>query len=203
MVVDKTKSKEASKVEEEVKPVTDAKKRSPRTATKAEAKQPKTQEKSKESEAQPVEGKQPAGGAAVAQNTLDSDGAQGELTIKRAKNSKNVTVGVCHISATFNNTIVVFTDLKGNVLSWSSAGRCGFKGARKSTAYAGQVVSVEAAKLAMGHGVREISIEVKGPGIGRDAAIRSLQTLGLTVSSIKDVTPIPHNGCRPRKRRYV
>lgn len=203
MVVDKSNSKETSKVEEELNSPTDAKKPSPRTATKAAAKQPKAQEKSKEIKTQTTEMKQSVGDTAAAQNSLDAEGVQGELKIKRAKNSKNVTVGVCHISATFNNTMVVFTDLKGNVLSWSSAGRCGFKGARKSTAYAGQVVSVEAAKLAMGHGVREISIEVKGPGIGRDAAIRSLQTLGLTVSSIKDVTPIPHNGCRPRKRRYV
>ena len=135
--------------------------------------------------------------------SLLKEGLEENLKIKRAKGSKNVTTGVCHIAATFNNTKVVFSDVKGNVLSWSSAGRCGFKGSRKSTAYAGQVATTEAAKTAMGHGLRDVSVEVKGPGMGRDAAIRTLQTVGLSVSAIKDVTPIPHGGCRPKKRRRV
>ena len=135
--------------------------------------------------------------------SLLKEGFEENLKIKRAKGSKNVTTGVCHIAATFNNTKVVFSDVKGNVLSWSSAGRCGFKGSRKSTAYAGQVATTEAAKVAMGHGLRDVSVEVKGPGMGRDAAIRTLQTVGLSVSAIKDVTPIPHGGCRPKKRRRV
>ena len=135
--------------------------------------------------------------------SLLKEGLEENLKIKRAKGSKNVTTGVCHIAATFNNTKVVFSDVKGNVLSWSSAGRCGFKGSRKSTAYAGQVATTEAAKVAMGHGLRDVSVEVKGPGMGRDAAIRTLQTVGLSVSAIKDVTPIPHGGCRPKKRRRV
>ncbi len=135
--------------------------------------------------------------------SLLKEGLEENLKIKRAKGSKNVTTGVCHIAATFNNTKVVFSDVKGNVLSWSSAGRCGFKGSRKSTAYAGQVATTEAAKVAMGHGLRDVSVEVKGPGMGRDAAVRTLQTVGLSVSAIKDVTPIPHGGCRPKKRRRV
>ncbi len=126
-----------------------------------------------------------------------------EIKIRRAKGSKNVTTGVCHVLATFNNTKVTFTDTKGSVLSWSSSGRCGFKGSRKSTAYAAQVVTTEAGKVAMGHGLKEVSVNVKGPGMGRDAAIRTLQTLGLGVLAIKDVTPVPHNGCRPPKRRRV
>lgn len=139
----------------------------------------------------------------TADSLLTQEGLEGGLKIKRAKGSKNVTVGVCHVLATFNNTKVVFSDTKGNVLSWSSSGRCSFKGSRKSTAYAAQVVTTEAAKIAMGHGVREVSVRIKGPGMGRDAAVRTLQTLGLVVSSIRDVTPVPHNGCRPPKRRRV
>jgi small subunit ribosomal protein S11 len=138
-----------------------------------------------------------------ANSLLVQEGLEDGLKIKRAKGSKNITVGVCHILASFNNTKVAFSDVHGNVLGWSSAGRCNFKGSRKSTAYAAQVVTTEAAKIAMGHGLREIAVEVKGPGMGRDSAIRTLQTLGLTVLSIKDVTPVPHNGCRPPKRRRV
>lgn len=135
--------------------------------------------------------------------SLLKEGLEENLKIKRAKGGKNIATGVCHIAATFNNTKVVFSDVKGSVLSWSSAGRCGFKGSRKSTAYAGQVATTEAAKVAMGHGLRDVSVEVKGPGMGRDAAVRTLQMVGLSVSAIKDVTPIPHGGCRPKKRRRV
>ena len=127
----------------------------------------------------------------------------GDLKIRKAKGSKNVTTGIAKINATFNNTIVTITDLKGNAVSWASAGKMNFRGSRKSTAYAAQVVTQNAAKAAMAHGLREVIIEVKGPGMGRDSAIRAFQTLGLEISSIIDTTPIPHNGCRPPKRRRV
>jgi len=127
----------------------------------------------------------------------------GEIKIRRAKGSKNITTGVCHILATFNNTKVTITDASGNVISWGSAGRHQFRGSRKSTAYAAQVVCQEAAKQAMAHGLRDVSVRVKGPGMGRDRAISALQVLGLNVTSIVDATPIPHNGCRPPKRRRV
>ena len=125
------------------------------------------------------------------------------IKIRRAKGSKNIHSGVVHILATFNNTKVSFTDLSGNVISWSSAGKCGFRGSRKSTAYAAQIVTQDAGRAAMGHGLREIEVKVKGPGMGRDSAVRALQSLGFSVLSITDVTPVPHNGCRPPKRRRV
>jgi small subunit ribosomal protein S11 len=124
----------------------------------------------------------------------------GEVKVRRAKGSKNITTGICHILATFNNTKVTITDANGNVISWGSAGRHQFRGSRKSTAYAAQVVCSEAAKLAMAHGLKDVSVRVKGPGMGRDSAIRALQVLGLNVTSILDTTPIPHNGCRPPNR---
>ncbi|RKX32548.1 MAG: 30S ribosomal protein S11 [Verrucomicrobia bacterium] len=111
--------------------------------------------------------------------------------------------GVAHIKATFNNTIVSITDPSGNVLAWSSAGRCGFKGSRKSTAYAANLVAQDAARQASSKGIREVEVRVQGPGAGRESAIRALQTAGLTIRAIKDVTPIPHDGCRPPKRRRV
>ena len=122
---------------------------------------------------------------------------------RKAKGSKNITSGIANIAATFNNTIVSITDAKGNVISWSSAGKCNFRGSRKSTAYAAQVVAQDAARNAMAHGLKEVQIRVSGPGLGRDSAIRGLQAIGLEISSIIDVTPVPHNGCRPRKRRRV
>jgi small subunit ribosomal protein S11 len=127
----------------------------------------------------------------------------GEIKVRKAKGSKNITSGMCHILATFNNTKVTFTDLNGNVISWWSSGKSGFKGSRKSTAYAAQVVCQEAGKVALSHGLKEVSVRIKGPGMGRDSAIRALQALGLAVSNIIDVTPVPHNGCRPPKRRRV
>jgi len=127
----------------------------------------------------------------------------GAIKIRRAKGSKNITSAVANVLASFNNTVVCITDQKGNVISWSSAGKCNFRGSRKSTAYAAQVVAQDAARNAMAHGVKEIVIRVKGPGLGRDSAIRALQAIGLEISSIVDITPIPHNGCRPRKRRRV
>ncbi len=127
----------------------------------------------------------------------------GTIKVRKAKGSKNVTSGVANVLASFNNTIVSITDQKGAVIAWSSAGKCNFRGSRKSTAYAAQVVAQDAARNAMAHGLKDIVIRVSGPGLGRDSAIRALQAIGLEITSIVDVTPIPHNGCRPRKRRRV
>ena len=137
----------------------------------------------------------------TAQDLLKSD--LDGVKVRKAKGSKNVTSGICHVLATFNNTKVTFSDLKGNVISWSSSGKCNFRGSRKSTAYAAQVVTQDAGRAAMSHGMKEIVVKVKGPGMGRDSAVRTLQSLGFIVSSIIDVTPVPHNGCRPPKRRRV
>ena len=123
--------------------------------------------------------------------------------IVKAKGSKNIIAGIANILATFNNTLVSITDMHGNTIGWSSAGRVGFKGSRKSTAYAAQQVAQDAARQAMSHGMKEIEVRVKGPGSGRESAIRALQAIGLEISAIKDVTPVPHNGCRPRKKRRV
>jgi small subunit ribosomal protein S11 len=123
--------------------------------------------------------------------------------VVKAKHSKNVIQGIAHVFATFNNTIVSITDLKGRVIGWSAAGRVGFKGSRKSTAYAAQLVAQDAARQGMAHGLKEVEVWVKGPGSGREAAIRALQAIGLDITVIKDVTPVPHNGCRPPKRRRV
>jgi small subunit ribosomal protein S11 len=123
--------------------------------------------------------------------------------VKKKKVRKNIPIGVAHIQATFNNTIITITDPEGNVIAWSSAGTQGFKGARKSTPFAAQIAADDAAKKAMEQGLRSIDVYVKGPGSGRESALRSLQAAGLKVHLIKDVTPIPHNGCRPPKRRRV
>jgi len=127
----------------------------------------------------------------------------GTIKVRKAKGSKNVVSGYANVLASFNNTIVSITDQKGQVIAWSSAGKCNFRGSRKSTAYAAQVVAQDAARNAMSHGLKDVQIRVSGPGLGRDSAIRALQAIGLEITSIVDVTPIPHNGCRPRKRRRV
>jgi small subunit ribosomal protein S11 len=137
----------------------------------------------------------------TAEDLLKSELA--EVKIRRAKRSKNITNGIVHITATFNNTKVNITDMRGNTISWSSSGKCNFRGSRKSTAYAAQVVTMDAGRAAMAHRLKEVVIKVCGPGMGRDSAVRALQSLGLNVSSIIDVTPVPHNGCRPPKRRRV
>ena len=121
----------------------------------------------------------------------------------RKKEKKNIVVGVAHVAATFNNTIVTITDPAGNAISWSSAGMMGFKGSRKSTPYAAQMAAEDAGRKAVEHGMRTLEVEVSGPGSGRESALRALQAVGLVVTSIRDVTPIPHNGCRPPKRRRV
>ena len=129
----------------------------------------------------------------------DLDGVK----IRRAKGSKNISSGIVNVLATFNNTKVTFCDSRGNVISWSSAGKCNFRGSRKSTAYAAQVVTQDAGRVAMSHGMKEVVVKLNGPGMGRDSAVRALQSLGIIVTEIVDVTPVPHNGCRAPKRRRV
>ncbi len=160
-------------------------------------------------EAAPAEGAAPAakpvelvGGVArqpTAEELLKEE--LGEIKIRKAKGSKNITSGVATVLASFNNTIVSITDQRGQVISWSSAGKCGFRGSRKSTAYAAQVVAQDAARNAMAHGLKDVVIRISGPGLGRDSAVRGLQAIALELLSIIDVTPVPHNGCRPPKRR--
>jgi small subunit ribosomal protein S11 len=134
--------------------------------------------------------------------SLDADDVEKPKIVK-AKGAKNVHSGIAHVYATFNNTIVTITDLNGNVIGWSSAGKVGFKGSRKSTAYAAQLVAQDASRQAMGHGLKEVQVLVKGPGAGRESAVRALQAVGLDLTLIRDVTPVPHNGCRPPKQRRV
>ena len=169
-----------------------------------------SEEQKKQEAAEAVENKAAAQPEAAVEATPSQPTASdllsedvGEIKVRKAKGSKNVYSGVCHINATFNNTKVSFTDPAGNVFSLSSAGNLSFRGSRKSTAYAAQVVAQDAGKVAMSHGMKEVAVSVKGPGMGRDSAIRSLQALGFIVTSIEDVTPVPHNGCRAPKRRRV
>src|SRR6266850_5910468 len=126
-----------------------------------------------------------------------------EATRVRRRERKNIAAGVAHVNASFNNTMITITDAQGNTISWSSAGMMGFKGSRKSTPYAAQMAAEDAGRKAAEHGVKTLEVEVKGPGSGRESALRALQAVGFTITSIKDVTPIPHNGCRPPKRRRV
>jgi len=121
----------------------------------------------------------------------------------RRRERKNITNGIAHVNSTFNNTMITISDVQGNTIAWSSAGTMGFKGSRKSTPFAAQMAAEDAAKKASEHGVKSVDVEVQGPGSGRESALRALQAIGFTVTSIRDVTPIPHNGCRPRKRRRV
>ena len=130
-------------------------------------------------------------------------GEEEQIRIHKAKKSKNIQTGLVHITATFNNTLVSVTDVSGNAIGWSSAGKMGFKGSRKSTAYAAQVVCQDACRQAMSHGLKEAEVRVKGPGSGRESAVRAVQGLGINITAIRDVTPIPHNGCRPKKARRV
>ena len=153
-----------------------------------------------ETPAAPAEAKKPEARRDIfAELGLSED--DDKVKILKAKGSKNISSGIVHISSTFNNTVVSVTDKKGNVIGWSSAGKLNFKGSRKSTAYAGQVVCQDACRQAMGHGLKDVEVRVKGPGSGRESAVRAVQTIGLEITSIKDVTPIPHNGCRAPKAR--
>ena len=172
----------------------------------AKAGEPKPAKKAGPGEAAPAaDATKPTEAAVVAAPTaaeLLGEDPNAKKVIK-AKHAKNIVAGVANILATFNNTQVTITDGQGNLIGWSSAGRVGFKGSRKSTAYAAQMVAQDAARQAMSHGMKEVEIRVKGPGSGRESAIRALQAIGLEISAIKDVTPVPHNGCRPRKKRRV
>jgi small subunit ribosomal protein S11 len=145
----------------------------------------------------------PAAATPATDVSLDLNAAIEPIKVIKAKGSKNVATGIAHIQATFNNTMVSITDQRGNVLGWSTAGKVGFKGSRKSTAYAAQMVAQDACRQAMGHGLREVEVRVKGPGAGRESAIRAIQAVGLEITIIRDVTPVPHNGCRPPKARRV
>lgn len=164
------------------------------TPAKKEAK-PKATKKSKKADA-------PAAEAPKENLSLDPNDVERPKIIK-AKGSKNIHSGFAHVLSTFNNTIVTITDLQGNVIGWSSAGKVGFKGSRKSTAYAAQMVAQDASRQAMGHGLKEVEVLVRGPGAGRESAVRALQAIGLDLTVIRDVTPVPHNGCRPPKQRRV
>jgi small subunit ribosomal protein S11 len=147
----------------------------------------------------------PADPALVAKQAVAAllDPEENKPKIVKVRGSKNITSGIVHVLATFNNTIVTITDLRGNVIGWSSAGKMGFKGSRKSTAYAAQMVSQDACRQAMGHGLREAEVRVKGPGAGRESAVRAVSAIGVEVTTVRDVTPVPHNGCRPPKARRV
>ena len=211
---EETNNKEA---EEVAKPAAEAKPETPAAAP--EAKQDEASAKTEEPSAKTDDKKAAPAGEAPAAPALNPDGTpkkeqkkdifaeigggEEEIKIHKAKGSKNISRGIVHVTATFNNTLVSVTDSNGNSIGWSSAGKMGFKGSRKSTAYAAQVVSQDACRQGMGHGLKEVDVRVKGPGSGREAAVRAVQGLGLEILSIKDVTPIPHNGCRPKKARRV
>jgi len=208
------KKKAAPKKDKETKPEVAAVSPAPKAAAKsAEGKHAKKAAPAGEKAAppagapaaeapKPAEGQTPvAGTAPTAAELLGEDAAAKKIV--KAKHAKNIVSGVANILATFNNTLVSITDMHGNIIGWSSAGRVGFKGSRKSTAYAAQQVAQDAARQAMAHGMKEVEIRVKGPGSGRESAIRALQAIGLEITTIKDVTPVPHNGCRPRKKRRV
>jgi small subunit ribosomal protein S11 len=186
------------KKEKEAKPEAAAKPAVEKPGKKAAA----TAEAPAAETAKPAEAAAPVTVAAPTAAELLGEDANAKKVVK-AKHAKNIVTGVANILATFNNTQVTITDMQGNLIGWSSAGRVGFKGSRKSTAYAAQQVAQDAARQAMAHGMKEVEIRVKGPGSGRESAIRALQAIGLEISTIKDVTPIPHNGCRPRKKRRV
>ncbi|MGH8048651.1 MAG: 30S ribosomal protein S11 [Chthoniobacterales bacterium] len=163
-------------------------------ATEAKPKAPKKTSKKKD---------EAAAAAAPAPISISLDDTLEPIKVVKAKGAKNITQGIAHVQASFNNTIVSITDMRGAVLGWSSAGKMGFKGSRKSTAYAAQMVAQDACRQAMGHGLKEVEVRVKGPGAGRESAVRAMQAIGLDITVIKDVTPVPHNGCRPPKQRRV
>lgn len=191
-MAEEPKKKDKAPAKKEGKPAAD--KAAPKETAAAEAEAPKAGAAGAAAETAVV-------AAPTAAELLGEDAAAKKII--KAKHAKNIVAGVANILATFNNTLVSITDMHGNIIGWSSAGRVGFKGSRKSTAYAAQQVAQDAARQAMAHGMKEVEIRVKGPGSGRESAIRALQAIGLEISAIKDVTPVPHNGCRPRKKRRV
>lgn len=176
------------------------------TAQKNEAPAEPAEPKEESGEAKPKsapKAKKKAKKESAGSKDLSLDDDAGKPKILKAKGSKNVHSGIAHVLATFNNTIVSITDPRGAVIGWSSAGKVGFKGSRKSTAYAAQTVAQDACRQAMSHGLKEVEVRVKGPGAGRESAVRAMQAIGLEISVIRDVTPVPHNGCRPPKQRRV
>jgi small subunit ribosomal protein S11 len=191
----KEEAPKAEAVTEEAPKSEAAKEEAPKTDAAAKRPAAKKTAKPKKEQGAPA--------AAAPENLSLSSEEVDKPKIVKAKGSKNVHSGVAHVLATFNNTIVTITDMKGNVIGWSSAGKVGFKGSRKSTAYAAQMVAQDASRQAMGHGLKEVEVLVKGPGAGRESAVRALQAIGLDLTVIRDVTPVPHNGCRPPKQRRV
>ena len=176
---------------------TDSRQGEPAAASKADAPAKPAKKAAKQKKEQPA----PAAAASSENLSLSADVEKPKVV--KAKGSKNIHSGIAHVLSTFNNTIVTITDMKGNVIGWSSAGKVGFKGSRKSTAYAAQMVAQDASRQAMGHGLKEVEVLVRGPGAGRESAVRALQAVGLDLTVIRDVTPVPHNGCRPPKQRRV
>ena len=207
---EEAKAEEASAEEapaEEAPVAEEAKEEAPAKEAKAEeAPKEEPAPKKEEAKAEAAEGEGEAKAEEKKEDTTVQDllgDDLGDIKVRRAKGSKNITHGIVHVVASFNNTKVSVTDMKGNVISWSSAGKCNFRGSRKSTAYAAQVVTQDATRAAMAHGLKEVEVHLKGPGMGRDSAVRALQALGMIIVSIVDKTPVPHNGCRPPKRRRV
>ncbi len=200
-------SKKPAKAKDEKPKAEKEEKKLAANAAEPEAAKPQaTADEAKPKKQQPVKAKKEDAAAPAAKPSenlsLDPDSIEAPKIVK-AKGAKNIHSGIAHVYATFNNTIVTLTDLNGNVIGWSSAGKVGFKGSRKSTAYAAQLVAQDAARQAMGHGLKEVQVLVKGPGAGRESAVRALQAIGLDLTLIRDVTPVPHNGCRPPKQRRV
>ena len=192
---------EAAETKPEVAAEAPAEENQAKTEVPAEAK-PEEKKDAPKAEAKPEE-EDPSNVAAPSAKELLTSDDPAPTKVVKAKKSKNVHSGVATILATFNNTHVSLTDKQGNLIAWSTAGKTGFRGSRKSTSYAAQKVAQDAARRAMSHGLKEVEVRVKGPGSGRESAIRALQAVGLEITSIRDVTPIPHNGCRPKKRRRV
>ncbi len=206
---DSTETETVAKTVEEGAPsvvLTDAGSEPPSSTAAPAVKRAKKPARNKKEElatggARPTGGPAPA--AAAPENLSLSTDSIEKPKIVKAKGSKNIHSGIAHVLSTFNNTIVTITDMSGNVIGWSSAGKVGFKGSRKSTAYAAQMVAQDASRQAMGHGLKEVEVLVRGPGAGRESAVRALQAVGLDLTIIRDVTPVPHNGCRPPKQRRV
>ena len=194
---------EAPKAEEEAPKAEEEAPKAEGETPKAEGEAPKAEGEAPKAEESKDSDKDKKRTAADVLLELDGPDADSKQKVVKAKGSKNVNSGIVHVLATFNNTIVTITDKRGNVIGWSTAGKMGFRGSRKSTAYAAQVVSQDACRQAMGHGLKEADVKVKGPGSGRESAVRAVQGIGIDVRSISDVTPIPHNGCRPKKARRV
>jgi len=198
----KAKAKDEPKAKSEAKPKDDEAKDEVKPKDDEAKPKAKKEAKGKKDDSDSEEDGESSVAAPSAQELLTSDDPTPQKVIK-AKKSKNVHSGIATILATFNNTHVSLSDKQGNLIAWSTAGKNGFRGSRKSTSYAAQKVAQDAARRAMAHGLKEIEVRVKGPGSGRESAIRALQAVGLEITSIRDVTPIPHNGCRPKKRRRV